>query len=105
MGTGKLELGNVCAVFDIETNVNKELYDYIDEYQQRILKDYSDLNMLKTAMEIHCNALLKTRIDGKVSMSFFNDFVVYLENNRLRVVWNLHTPLRQRLEYDYSLEE
>ena len=108
MGTGQLELGNVCGVFNISKDVDIDLYKYIDIYQRKALeecKSYGGLDYIKMGMNDYLQTLLSTRIDNKVSNSCFNDYWVGIDDGSIKICWNLHTPQKQRLEYEYSLED
>lgn len=103
-----LQIGNLCGVFNIEGKYNKELYDYIDTYQRNAIekcKKGRSILDIKYGLGFYLQELWGTRIDNQVSNSQFNEYWYDVDEEKIKILWNLYTPTKQRFEYEYRLNK
>lgn len=109
-----MELSGLCAVFNIEGEINKELFNYIDKKQkeqlQHIKNEYKDDEEYELYARLYmgqfCSLLLQSKVEGLIKCpdwSYQNDFKVITEDHKLIIFWKLHNPTVQRLKYEYDL--
>ena len=102
-----MNIANFCYVHDIEKGFDKDLYDFLNEkqkiYLQDILKESVNPEEIPLYMSQYLSDLLMTRLETRLPRSLHNEYLCDLEEDKIVILWNLYTPQRVRLEFEYKL--
>ncbi len=102
-----MNIGNFCDTFKIDSEVDKELYDYIDKFQRKSLQ--KALGSCQDKMEIlaflrnSIQVLFESCVDGKIYFSYGNAFQLYEDGNKVKIFWKIQNPFSQMMKFEYEI--